>query len=122
MKLDKATQRHIINVLRRGTVTWRGRSNCLKKSSRKTWEGKRNKAGEKIFKTYWQCNSCKEWGRDQKDFEVDHRVEVGPFDGDIHDYALRMYQESNLQTLCIPCHTRKTSGFNATLKYKRKKP
>lgn len=121
--MDKKTLRHIAKVLRRGTLTWDGRNRALAKASKKKWEGKRNKKGEKILKTYWKCATCLEWFRDKSQVEVDHVVEVGELDsyqGDIGLYAKRMYNEENLQILCVVCHLKKTKGWSAKKVFKRK--
>lgn len=123
--MTKKTQQHIMNVLRRGTLTWHCRSEILKKNSKKVWEGRRVKSGKnrgaKILKTFYKCEKCLNWFRDIGNIEVDHIIEVGPFKGDIHDYALRMYSEGNLQCLCTNCHLLKTNFFNASLRFERKK-
>lgn len=121
--MDRVTQKHILNVLRRGTLTWPGRSEAMRRASKKVFEGRRNKMGEKILKTFWKCAHCKEWFRNSVDVEVDHIVEVGPFCGDLNIYASRMYcSQGNLQVLCYECHLVKTQNFNCVLMFERKKP
>ncbi len=118
--MDKKTERHIINVLRAGTITWEGRRNALERARKKVDEGKVRKDGTKVLKYYWQCAICKVWFRDQSDLEVDHIVEIGPFNGNWDDYVRRMYcDESNLQACCQVCH-RKKSTSNASLRFARK--
>jgi hypothetical protein len=119
--LDKETTEYIINVLRRGTVTWPGRNECLNRGRRKRIIGKLKKGGDKFL---WErdCDGCKKWFLLKDNLlEVDHIDEVGPYKGDLHEYAERMYcGQNNLQALCIVCHARKTSNFNSTLRYERK--
>lgn len=112
---------YIKNVLDRGTVTWAGRAECLRRSRKSVFERK-SKKGNDIFKFYYQCNHCKKWFRDAKSLEVDHIEEVGSFKGDWNDYILRRYSpQENLQALCISCHLKKTTKYNSALtRYKRK--
>lgn len=119
-KIDEKTKKHILNVLRRGTVTWHGRNECLNKYRKKVTVGKYlNGKPKTIFKH--QCQHCFNWFL-KSELEVDHIEEVGPFEGDIEQYILRMYCSiDNLQPLCGKCHLRKTSNFNSRLKCKRKK-
>jgi hypothetical protein len=113
--MDKETTDYILNLLRRGTTTWSGRTQCLNRGRRK------RKVGAKLL---WErnCDGCGEWHL-QKDnsLEVDHIDEVGPYKGDLHAYAERMYcGQDNLQALCFTCHSRKTSRYNSTLRFQRK--
>jgi len=118
--MDKKTERYILNILREGTIGWSGRTECLKANRKQVVEG-RSKEGKPVLKFYWFCNNCKEWFRNASEIEVDHIREVGSYTGDFHDYIRRMYCSSNnLQTLCIVCHKKKTSGFAANRKYSRK--
>lgn len=117
--MDRKTQKHILNALRKGTTTWPGRSKCLKAASKKVFS-RVGKNGKEILKTYWQCAKCCEWFRNESDMEVDHKVEVGGFRGDWNTIVTRMYDENNLQALCIECHSKKTNTFNASLRYQRK--
>lgn len=120
--MDKKTQKYILNILRLGTVTWSGRTECLRLASVRIDEGKVTKSGKSLSKLYWRCAHCKELFRDQSMMEVDHIVEVGPFNGDFDVFIKRLYcDQSNLQALCLVCHSKKTSGFNAELLYSRKK-
>lgn len=119
--MDKETQEHILNILRRGTITWRGRSECLKRHRVKVREGS-FKSGKPKYKYYWVCAVCKRRYRDQEMMEVDHIVEVGPFKGSLNKFVERLYcGQDNLQALCIVCHSKKTSGFNSTRLHERKK-
>jgi len=118
-KMDKNTINHILNILRQGTIIWPGRSACIAKYSRKHPTGK-YKNGKVKYKTEVECQVCKKW-YSKSSIEVDHIQEVGPFTGNFHAYILRMYCPlENLQPLCTDCHLSKSSGFNSTLKYKRK--
>lgn len=119
--MDKETQDYIINVLRRGTVTWPGRTECLNRGRRKKVVGKYLNGKEKFL---WEraCDGCGEWHLlKDSDLEVDHIDEVGPFKGDWGAFIKRMYcGPENLQALCFTCHARKTSRFNSTLRFTRK--
>lgn len=118
--MDRSTEKYILNILREGTIRWSGRTNALRKARKRFRDG-RYKNGETKWKWYWRCATCLKWWRDESDVEVDHIEEVGSYEGDLHEYAERMYcDESNLQVLCKRCHRRKTKG-NATLRFKRKK-
>jgi 5-methylcytosine-specific restriction endonuclease McrA len=122
--LDKKEIEYIIRVLRRGTIAWMGRNECLKRYSKKVLV-RRSKKGKSIYKTHWQCAVCTEWFADKGMIEVDHIVEIGSPDFStaeaIGTYLLKMYcRQSNLQTLCNVCHQRKTSGHNASTRYRRK--
>lgn len=120
--MEKELADYLINILRQGTIRWKGREECFKRHSKQVFEGQYTKDGRKKLKTYWQCCTCLEWYRDKTDLEVDHIKEIGPFTGNLHEYALKMYcGQENLQTLCIICHQKKTSGYNSTRKYARKK-
>jgi 5-methylcytosine-specific restriction endonuclease McrA len=113
---------YIINILRRGTTSWAGRNECLNRGRRQRPNGKTTKGKEKFL---WEraCDSCGEWHLlKDADLEVDHIVEIGPFKNDWDDFIKRMYcGQENLQALCFTCHSRKTSKFNSTLRYERKK-
>jgi len=112
---------YILNILRRGTIQWPGRALCLRRARKKVFDGKLTKAGKKVWKYFWQCSICKEWYREESMLEVDHIIEVGPYSGDIHLYASKLYcGQDNLQALCQVCHQKKTSNFNASLLFKRK--
>ena len=119
--MDKETQDYIINILRRGTLHWRGRSECLNRGRYQVEYGAYN-SGKPKFIWARDCDGCGERHlQKNNDLEVDHIDEVGPFNGNIDDYARRMYcGQDNLQALCFTCHARKTSSFNSTLKYARK--
>lgn len=120
--MDKETVDYIINTLRRGTITWAGRTECLNRNRRKRVIGT-TKAGKEKFLWERDCDSCGEWFLLKDNLlEVDHVVEIGPFKGDWNDFIPRIYcGQDNLQALCHVCHTRKTSRFNSTLRFERKK-
>jgi hypothetical protein len=120
--MSKSNKLYVLNILRQGTIRWRGRTETLRRASKKVFEGRINKeTGIQILKTHWQCNKCKCWDRNMSNFEVDHIVEVGSFNGNWTDYIERLYcEQSNLQVLCVRCHATKTSKSNATLRYRRK--
>lgn len=118
---NRRTEKHILNILRLGTVAWEGRQECLR-LARKKFPERIAAKGHQVYKYHWICSICRQWFRDEKMMEVDHIEEVGPFQGDWNDYIRRLYfcGQQNLQALCSVCHQKKTSGFNATLRYKRK--
>lgn len=122
--VDKELANYIINVLRQGTIKWPGREECFKRHRKQVWEGQYTKDGRKKYKYHWQCCTCKEWYRDKTELEVDHIKEIGGYRPEIEHletFVLRMYcSQDNLQTLCVICHKKKTSGFNSTTKFKRK--
>lgn len=118
--MDKKTVKHILNVLRQGTITWYGRRACLIEGRRREQIATTLKNRKPIYNWKYQCASCKEWFREEQ-IEIDHIEEVGSFTGNFDDYVKRMYCDlSNLQKLCIKCHTRKTSG-NASMRFQRKR-
>lgn len=115
---------HISNVLRKGTVTWRGRSECLRRARKKVNDGNKTAKGKPVWKYFWKCAECEQWFRDESMMEVDHIVEIGPRPRSIEevkDYILKMYcGQENLQALCQVCHMKKTKYYVAELKFKRK--
>lgn len=119
--MDKETQEYIINVLRRGTITWSGRTQCLNRGRRARVIGKLKNGN---LKTLWErnCDECQTWHLlKDNSLEVDHIIEIGPFQNDWKDFLERMYcGQENLQALCFVCHSRKTSKFNSTLRFTRK--
>lgn len=123
--MDDKTVKHIFNVLRRETVTWHVRKEVLRKARKKVFV-RVGLQGQKIFKFFWKCAMCREWFRNEKEMEVDHIEEIGPFIGpptaeNIGRHVMRIYcDEENLRALCIVCHSRKTSNYNAARRYKRK--
>lgn len=123
-KLSKEDIAYIIGKLREATITWRGRSECLKRARKRVEDGTIKSGpnkGKIKWKFFYQCAGCKEWFRDQESLEVDHIIEIGPFLGSWDVYIPKMFcGQDNLQALCDVCHKRKTSGFNAALRYVRK--
>lgn len=120
MQLDKDTIQLIQNQLRKASIIWSGRKLALENARIKRFEKFTKKGSKPIYKYYWQCANCKELFRDQAQVEVDHIVEVGPFNNDWNDWIGRLFcGQDNLQVLCTVCHLKKTSGFNASIKYKR---
>lgn len=120
--LNKPEIDYIISILRQGTVTWRGRTECLNRGRRQVEVGETVKGKIKYL---WQRDCDGKCGRKYylKDnmLEVDHIIEIGPFQGDWNDFILRMYcHTDNLQALCKSCHAVKTAKFNAALRYQRK--
>lgn len=109
------------NLLRQGSVRWRGRAECLRRARKKVLVRK-SKQGKSIFKYHWKCAKCSAWYRDEKSMEVDHIIEVGPFSGDWNEFIGRVYCDlSNLQALCVACHLKKTAAYsNAKAQWKRK--
>lgn len=118
-ELKKEDIQHVCNVLRRGTTLWKGRTECLK-NSRKRFVVGQHKNGKSKTRWEYKCAECAIFYR-LNEVEVDHIIEIGPFMGDFNEYIKRMYcDQSNLQVMCIKCHSKKTSGYNATRLWKRK--
>ena len=120
--VDKKTIDHILNCLRKGTVTWHGRNECLKRYRKKKLI-RLSKEGKRVYKYYYPCLKCKQWFRDVREVEVDHIVEIGSFNGSFDEHIPRMYcDQDNLQPLCLVCHKAKTKSFTASpVRYQRKK-
>jgi 5-methylcytosine-specific restriction endonuclease McrA len=125
--MDKETIEYIKNSLRQASVTWKGRTECLNKNRRKRINENRGR-GQRHELWENNCEKCGEWYllKDNQ-LEVDHIVEIGPMtftpagDPDWTVWIKKLYcGPENLQRLCITCHQKKTSSFNATLKFKRK--
>jgi 5-methylcytosine-specific restriction endonuclease McrA len=118
--MEKETIKHILNVIRRGTITWKVRTQCLNRYRVKKIYGTL-KNGKPKYKYFYPCEKCKEFFDSSSKLEVDHIEEVGSFNGNFDDYIKRMYCPiDNLQALCSICHQKKTSNFNSFLRYKRK--
>lgn len=114
-------EKFILNVLREGTIRSEARNLCYRNNGRQIPEG-HYENGKIKLKWYWTCQKCQMESRDKSLFEVDHIKEIGTFTGDWNITIERMYCEAeDLQLLCIDCHKKKTLGFNATLRYERKK-
>lgn len=119
--MDKKTEKHILNILRQGTVTWHARNNCLNKNRRYKIVGKyKNGNDEKVLES--PCGMCGEWFEHRaNELEVDHIEPVGPFNGDFHEYVFRMFcDEDNLQALCFVCHKKKSAKDVANMRCERK--
>ena len=98
----------IISLLRRGTMRWPPRNQCLANAKTKK---KRNKKTNRLAQHY-RCNGCK------KEFPlrevcVDHiQAVVSTKEGftDFDKYIERMYCSiEGLQVLCKTCHDKKTT-------------
>lgn len=119
--MEKETIKHILNVLRYGTITWHVRTECINQYRVQKQIGTTAKGKPKL-KYFYYCAHCKEEFSDPASLQVDHIEEISSFTGNFHDYILRMYCPlSNLQALCYPCHLIKTSSWNASKTYNRKK-
>lgn len=119
--MEKETVKHILNVLRRGTITWKGRTACLNRHRVLRVCGK-YKNGKNIERYFYPCEICRGYFDSPKKLEVDHIEEIGSFNGDFNTYISRMYcSPDNLQAICVACHMVKTSRFNASIHYTRKK-
>lgn len=113
--MDKKTTKYILNILRQGTITWSGRTECLNRGRYKVKiEGK----------SLWarNCDLCGEMHlQKNNDLEVDHIIEIGGFKGSWDEIINRMYcGQENLQALCFSCHKKKSSRYNASLRFQRK--
>jgi 5-methylcytosine-specific restriction endonuclease McrA len=113
--MDKKTIKYVMNILRKGTITWEGRTLCLNRNRYKL------KVGKKLL---WarNCDSCATPHlQKDNDLEVDHIKEIGGFKGDWNKIVNSMYcPQKNLQALCFICHQKKTSKMNSRLRYQRK--
>jgi 5-methylcytosine-specific restriction endonuclease McrA len=120
--MDKETQKHILNILRQGTLTWHVRNKVLNRGRYQVVVGKR-KNGEDKKIWYRKCDGGCGSAYALKDslLEVDHVVPVLNFKGDWTEYIEKMYcDEKNLQALCHSCHLKKTQLDIAPLRYERK--
>lgn len=119
--MDRRTELHILNILRKGTITWHVRNEVLNEGRRKRFVGRFKNGKEKFI---WEraCDSCGQWyALKDNILEVDHIDPVGSYNGDIHEYAHRMYCDRlNLQALCDLCHKRKSASDVASIRYYRK--
>ncbi len=119
--LSLAEVRFIQNILREGTIKWQGRSGCLRAARKRVKIGV-YKNGNPQYKFYWQCAKCKRWDKNEKAMEVDHIIEIGPFNGCWNSYISKVFcPQANLQCLCHSCHLRKTGQYNsAATRWRRK--
>ena len=112
--MDKKTEKHILNILRHGTITWYERNECLNRGRREKVIGSKKDGTEKtIYERV--CDICGEWRELRENaLEVDHIDPVGSFNGNFDDYVRRMYCDPrNLQAVCVKCHDRKSAKENA---------
>ncbi len=120
--MEKEDIEYVMNLLRQGTVKWRGRSTCLRRARKKVLV-RHSKEGQPIFKYHWQCAKCRKWTANERAMEVDHIAEIGGFSGDWDIMVKKFYcDQKNLQALCVSCHMKKTKKYNsARLNWSRKK-
>jgi 5-methylcytosine-specific restriction endonuclease McrA len=115
--MTKEEIEYVINVLRRGTTTWVGRTQCLNRSRYLAVNPKTDRT------VYWRdCDQC---GRKtmlaEGLLEVDHIVRIGGFQGSWDKIVNDMYcGQDNLQALCAACHTKKSAVENAKHRLVRK--
>jgi len=117
----------IYNLLRKGTITWSGRAECLQLARKRVFV-RTAKNGNPVYKYHWQCAVCKEWNRDVNNMEVDHIIEIGgvtSFNGDWNEMIDKIMPRpvnKRLQCLCKWCHLKKTKRWaSAANQWKRKK-
>jgi len=122
VSLDKDTIALILNQLRKASIIWSGRKMALDKARVKLFEKYTKDGQKKLYKFYWKCSNCKQLFRNQSQVEVDHIKEIGSFTGDWNEFIDKLFcNHDNLQVLCVICHLKKTSGYNASMRYERKK-
>lgn len=116
----------LFNELRKASIIWSGRKECLALARKKVFV-RRAKNGKAIYKFHWQCAVCENWFDKEDSMEVDHIVEIGGVGGHTGDWNATIARifprpiQDHLQALCIPCHLRKTGLYNsANNKWKRK--
>ena len=121
--MDIKTERYILNILRQGTITWKGRTECLNAARKRFRVGlcvSEGLSGKFKFKWLYLCAMCDNYF-DLPFMEVDHIVEIGSFNGNFDEYIRKMYcDQENLQALCTTCHKHKTRGFIASRDFVRK--
>jgi 5-methylcytosine-specific restriction endonuclease McrA len=119
--MDKKTQKHILNILRQGTLTWHIRNEVLNRGRYQVTIGQLKKGGDRKI---WmrKCDICdKAFALKDSLLQVDHISAILNFTGDWNKYIEKMYcPEENLQALCSPCHLLKTQKDIAPLRYERK--
>lgn len=116
--VDKETIDYIENILRKGTITWKGRTECI---NRGRYRAKDTKGREVWFRDCDICSTAMKIADSL--IEVDHIVRIGGFQGNWHKLIEDMYcGQDNLQALCHSCHLAKTSQENSKAAYQRKKP
>jgi 5-methylcytosine-specific restriction endonuclease McrA len=102
----------IVKHLRMASLKSSIRAEALKKNRRKFLvDVHKNGKPKTIFKN--QCCDCHNWFLPSQ-VEVDHKVEIGSFEGDWNKYIDKMIPDTteNLQVLCVVCHKKKTAFFN----------
>lgn len=124
--MDKKTIKHLISLLRQGTITWYIRNQALNRDRELRLVGQRL-SGKPKYKYFYKCQGCKEFTPHKELLEVDHIEAIGHLDIsnpkkiDWSRYLYRMYCDlDNLQALCNVCHKRKTSKGVASLRFQRK--
>lgn len=106
--MDKDTKDYIIKTLRFAFLKSKVRSDFLRNS--------------KIDKGRWQCATCSAVV-DRKGINVDHVnpvISLTDSENSLNEIINRLYC-GKLQTLCIKCHSSKTSSENIQRPKKRKK-
>lgn len=116
-KQDYNEVEFIMNELRRATSKWRGRTECLNRGRYKEVD-----PTTKNLVWFRNCDACGEpHALKDSGLEVDHIEEIGGFKGCWNEWIKRCFcEQENLQALCVPCHTKKTTTYNASLRYVRK--
>lgn len=116
----------LFNELRKSSVIWDGRKECLRLASKKVFL-RRSKTGKAIYKLHWQCAACHKWKKQIEEMEVDHIVEIGGYTehtGDWNETIAKIFPRpvsKHLQALCGKCHLKKTNQYNsARTKWVRK--
>lgn len=118
-KFTKEDIEFVYNWMRKASVQWDGRKECLRLARKKVLV-RRAKNGNPVYKYRWQCADCENWFNNEADLEVDHIVEVGGYtaflDGNIQAMAEKIFPrpvQDHLQVLCLGCHMKKTGLYNA---------
>lgn len=98
---DKKDRQWLITKLRRISLYWPARQECLNAS--------------KIERGVFRCNHCK-MGFGRKEINIDHIDPVVKITGFINwdDYISKLFCDSSMmQILCLQCHSNKTltEGF-----------
>ena len=117
--MAKSKEKFIYTQLRLATLTYGMRDRCLDKTRTREIVGTYNN-GKVKYKYFWHCAKCGFSSGDKGQFEADHVQEIGGYRGDWNVVIERMFDEDNMQALCLGCHKRKTAGFAASRLFKRK--
>jgi hypothetical protein len=98
------------SVLRRAWSRWPARWECVKANSR-PYVGRNKRRKIEV-----QCNICKHWWA-QKEIQVDHVIPCGSLltKEDILPFFMTLFF-GEIQTVCLPCHSKKTKAENAARK------